>query len=297
MRPGPASRVRLRTSTEVERRGETWIKFPSEVHTMLCTSSAQPSSTWDGPISCPDTMNFQLRISRGYNDISDTYFHFANLSKAAFAFRHNPDDGCSREHCHVYMFGYSQSENTARKYLKKTSYYDASGNPDWALSLTCGKGNNARPVDVSGAWLYGTTEHLYPDAFSWRKGISPVRVEELKVLAKHFWCGGVVELNGKSVSKPRNKDEKEDKYKVVEAIREIFKNKHKCSMSEDYDGHWRPCGAQEHLTLLYNIAIKELRARRIRWSMYDLDRYVLPAMDEKSESDFIQEMVKRNLRL
>lgn len=234
-------------------------------------------------------MNFQLRVTRDWCDLSNVYHRFSDESVTSFIFKHPPDDGVSRLHHHMYFFGYRQSENTARKFMKELGLNDPSGNPDWALSQSCGKRGKTRPVDISGAWIYGTTEHLYEDAFNLRKNLSPVRVEELKALAKSFWDGGVVELNGVSVRKPREKSEKDDKYKIVEEIIHEFK-KHKCD---------RNCDESQHLHHVYEIAIKLLRARRIRWHSYDLDRYVLPAYSETTNVDqaaFISAQVRKNLR-
>jgi hypothetical protein len=208
-------------------------------------------------------------------------------------FEHDPDSGCKRRHFHMYAFGVKVGEDTLRKYLKKQPLYDVSGVPEWALSQTCGKRGNTRPVDLSGAWLYGSKGKV-PDAFNLRKNISPATVVELEALSKAFWAGGEVVLNGNTVKKPREKKSIDDKYALSEEILSDFQRSHKCD---------RNCDESQHLHQFYKIAINLLRARRVRWHSYDLDRYVLPAYTALSGcgfttdvDSFISSMVKKNLR-
>jgi len=192
----------------------------------------------------------------------------------------------------MYAFGVKVGEDTLRKFLKKQPLYDVSGAPDWALSQTCGKRGKTRPVDLSGAWIYGSKGKI-PDAFNLRKNISPATVVELEALSKAFWAGGEVVLNGVTVKKPNPKKNTDDKYNIVEEIVNDFHKSHKCD---------RLCDESQHLHKMYEIAITLLRARRIRWHSYDLDRYVLPAFTSLScgfttdTASFISGLVNKNLR-
>lgn len=237
-------------------------------------------------------MNIQFRVSRDWSDISGVYTHISSLAEKMAVFQHTPDQGCSKLHYHMYAFGVKIGEDTLRKFLKKQSLYDSSGNPDWALSQTCGKRGKTRPVDLSGAWIYGSKGKI-SDAFNLRKNISPATVVELEALSKAFWAGGEVVLNGIAVKKPREK-KTDDKYTICEEILNKFKTNHKCD---------RLCDESQHLHKFYEIAIELLRARRIRWHSYDLDRYVLPAFTSLSgvgfttdENTFISGLVRKNLR-
>lgn len=239
-------------------------------------------------------MNIQVRITRPWEDVSGVYSHISSLSNQMAVFAHDPEQGCNRRHYHMYAFGVKTSEATLRKFLKaQQSIYDTSGNPDWTLKLSCGRGKNTRPIDLSGAWIYGTTKHRIPDAFTLRKNISPEQVERLKVLANSFWEGGRVELNGVSIKKPREKD---DKYDIVEDIIHQFQTEHKCTYE---------CVDMAHMTRCYEIAIDILHKKRIRWHAFDLDRYVLPAyanlqthakMGENDQASLIRSLVNKNLR-
>lgn len=238
-------------------------------------------------------MNIQVRLTRDWCDVSGVYTHISSLCSQMAVFRHEPEQGCNRQHYHMYAFDFKQSEATLRNFLKKQPLYDLSGNPEWTLKLSCGRGKNTRPIDLSGAWIYGSKGHI-PDAFNLRKNISPVQVEALNVLSKAFWAGGEVRLNGVTIKKPSDKKKTDDKYTIVEEILNEFKNTHKCD---------RNCDESQHLHLIYEIAIRLLRARRIRWHSYDLDRYVLPAYTSLSQgvttdmASFISAQVRKNLKL
>lgn len=220
-------------------------------------------------------MNFQFRASRDWCDVSGVYAYFTTVCEKIAVFEHTADSGCSRNHFHIYCFGTKVGEDTVRKRLKKAPLYDVSGIAQYEMSQTCGKGKNKRPVDLSGAWIYGSKGTI-PDKFNLRKNISPATVVELEALSKAFWAGGEVVLNGITIKKPRDKKVKDDKYVIIEEIQNKYKSSHKC----DYN-----CDDTQHLHLMYKIAIDTLRARRIRWHSYDLDRYVLPAFTGSSVSN------------
>lgn len=238
-------------------------------------------------------MNVQVRLTRDWCDVSGVYSYISAISSQMAVFHHQPEQGCNRRHYHMYAFGVKQSEATLRNFLKKQPLYDLSGIPEWSLKLSCGRGKNTRPIDLSGAWIYGSKGTI-PDAFNLRKNISPVQVEALEVLSKAFWAGGEVVLNGVTIKKPSDKKKSEDKYDLVDQIVKDFEASHKCD---------RNCDESQHLHKIYEIAIRLLRARRIRWHSYDLDRYVLPAFTSLSRgfttdmASFISACVKKNLKL
>ena len=103
-------------------------------------------------------MNFQARITRGYADVSGIIAHFAHLSFAVVAFEHLPDEEIKRLHTHFYVFGHSKKEDTCRNFIKD---HDISG-VDFSLSQNCGQKGNIRPVDLSGAIIYGSKGKLQP---------------------------------------------------------------------------------------------------------------------------------------
>jgi hypothetical protein len=103
-------------------------------------------------------MNFQTRISRGYADVSGIIAGFAQLSSTVVAFEHLPDAEVKRLHTHLYVFGYIKKEDTCRNFIKA---HDISGG-DFEWSQSCGKKPNTRPIDLSGAIIYGSKGELKP---------------------------------------------------------------------------------------------------------------------------------------
>jgi len=103
-------------------------------------------------------MNFQVRISRGYTDVSGVIAHFALLSSAVIAYQHLPDEEVKRLHTHFYVFGCTKKEDTCRNFIKNQ---DISGG-DFMVSQNCGKKGNIRPIDLSGAIIYGSKGNLQP---------------------------------------------------------------------------------------------------------------------------------------
>jgi len=103
-------------------------------------------------------MNFQARISRGYADVSGIIAHFAHLSISVIAYEHPPDTEVQRLHTHIYVFGHTKKEDTCRNFIKDQ---DISGG-DFMVSQSCGKKGNTRPVDLSGAIIYGSKGELQP---------------------------------------------------------------------------------------------------------------------------------------
>jgi len=103
-------------------------------------------------------MNFQVRISRGYTDVSGVIAHFALLSSAVIAYQHSPDEEVKRLHTHFYVFGCTKKEDTCRNFIKNQ---DISGG-DFMVSQNCGKKGWTRPIDLSGAIIYGSKGNLQP---------------------------------------------------------------------------------------------------------------------------------------
>ncbi|UBZ25018.1 replication-associated protein [Chicken proventriculitis-associated circular virus 7] len=233
--------------------------------------------------------NFQFRTQLEWKDVSGAIMYMLEMSEKSYTFIHEPHQGCARRHYHCYFFNTTKGEDTIRKFLKPLNL--PSG--DWALSGKCGKRGHTRDIDISGAWIYGTKKYAIPDAFNLRKNISPAQVEALKDLAKEFYSGGVVDLSGASIKMSKKKP-KEDKYVIIEQVLENFKKTHKCDCL---------CDESQHLHLVYKITIAILNDNRLRWSSFDLDRYVLPAYSQLQTpgfttdvDTFISAMVKKNLR-
>lgn len=127
--------------------------------------------------------HWQVRISRPWYDISGSMIKLADKSETAVCFEHPPDDEVSRRHCHCYFMNINLKYDAMNERLKKL-FPDISGNRDFAISGTAGKRKG--PIDLSGAYIYGTTEAFH--APKWLKNISMSTVEELQESARRFYA-------------------------------------------------------------------------------------------------------------
>jgi len=122
-------------------------------------------------------MNFQTRITRSYVDVSGIIAHFAHLSSAVVAYEHPPDQEVKRLHTHIYVFGCTKKEDTCRNFIKD---HDISGG-DFEFSQNCGKKDRKRPVDLSGAIIYGSKGELQP---IFVKNVDEASIQQLTIEAK-----------------------------------------------------------------------------------------------------------------
>jgi len=128
----------------------------------------------------PRQYSWQIRLHREQFTARDVLEDYINQSEIAFMFQHDADDEVSRTHCHTYLFNLKRQRSTIDGYLRKRF---TAGNSDFAVSQTCGK--KKRPIDVIGAWCYGTTSKLIDPVLT--KGMSDSEVEYLRGEAREFW--------------------------------------------------------------------------------------------------------------
>lgn len=128
----------------------------------------------------PQKECFQVRIHREYDEIKDMLEDYVAQSAIAFGFQHEADEEVSRTHCHTYYFGLKKAKNTVDKYFRSRF---TGGNADFSVSQTCGK--KKRPLDVVGAWNYGTTEKLLEPTYT--HGLSEEEIKYLRLQAIEFW--------------------------------------------------------------------------------------------------------------
>lgn len=122
-------------------------------------------------------MNFQCRVTRSYNDVSGVIAHIAHLSNRVIAYEHLPDAEVKRLHTHFYVFGYTKKEDTCRNFIKS---HDISGG-DFEWSQSCGKKDSKRPVDLSGAIIYGSKGELDP---VYVKQVEASHIQQLTIEAR-----------------------------------------------------------------------------------------------------------------
>jgi len=120
----------------------------------------------------------QFRVDRTEHDV---LVHAETLSRAAatvFMFQHPKEGKCKRIHTHGYLFETNVIRETFRDRLKKAFSLDKEV---YETSNYCGK-NDRRPLDISGAWCYGSK--FATIAPFYLKNISPVQVEQLNEYAR-----------------------------------------------------------------------------------------------------------------
>lgn len=127
-----------------------------------------------------DYKHYQVRIKRPWSDISGVVKSLSDKSEQCFVFEHYPTQ-VSKTHIHCYLFDMRIKYDAIADRIKK---FGLKGNSDFSVSGTCGK--DRRPLDVSGAWTYGTK----PEAMRpvWVKNISSVISEELQEGARRFYA-------------------------------------------------------------------------------------------------------------
>lgn len=129
-----------------------------------------------------DYKHYQLRVHRPYDDIAISLLQFSDKSQTSFAFEHPEDDEVKRTHIHYYCFNMTIRYDAITARLQKLDL--KGGNTDFSVLGTCGGKKNKRPLDISGAWVYGSEcGTLAP---KWVNNLSPHQVEELQVYARQF---------------------------------------------------------------------------------------------------------------
>lgn len=98
-----------------------------------------------------------------------------------FVFQHPEDEEVARTHVHGYMFNPTISRKTVSEQIAKK--LGLKGNTDFSTSDKCGK-KDPRPIDISGAWTYGSKFATIAPSF--QKNISPVEVDELQAIASNW---------------------------------------------------------------------------------------------------------------
>lgn len=126
-------------------------------------------------------MNIQFRIHRPYSDVSGVVIKLFDKCKSGFVFQHEADEEVNRQHIHGYMFEPSISRKTLSEQIGNK--LSLKGNTDFFTSDKCSR-KDPRPIDLSGAWVYGSKFGTV--AVSFLKNISPDQVDELRVVVSNW---------------------------------------------------------------------------------------------------------------
>lgn len=240
-------------------------------------------------ISSGSIMNIQFRVDRVYADISGTMDTWDELSKChtAFAFEH-PPTAKKTTHTHGYLFGTISAFKTFQGNVKKAFSLKAN---DYETSKTCGEGANKRPLDISGAWTYGSK--FATIAPKYIKNISDTQVEELNDYARKLFT----QIHGKqhstaSVSKITNKKPNvaRDYYSIADSIRSNYAK----ILHERLDV---PSKKENH-RILYNCIIDKLHELRICIENRTTEKFMLTILTQDSHyrEDLFSELYSRIYR-
>lgn len=124
-------------------------------------------------------MNVQIRI-RTDAQLTEMGYVADWLSECpqGFAFEHSLPDN---HHYHIYLFGVKHHPDWMRRHLGK----HLPSKEHYAVSTTCGK--KKKPVDTTGAYIYGTTSKLLSPV--WFRGFSDDEMSQFAENAHKFWRG------------------------------------------------------------------------------------------------------------
>lgn len=126
-------------------------------------------------------MNIQFRVHRPYCDVSNVLVSLFDKCEKGFVFQHDADEEVNRTHTHGYMFAPTVSRKTLSEQIAKK--LNIKGNTDFFTSDKCSR-KDPRPIDISGAWIYGSKFGTVAPSFL--KNISPDIVDELQAVANKW---------------------------------------------------------------------------------------------------------------
>lgn len=125
---------------------------------------------------------FQSRIHREWADVSGFVVSYMAQAKMGFAFQHNADEDVNRTHTHAYYF---EIPVLPKSYAGEIpSKLGLKGTSDFNTITYCSKGATKRPIDLSGAWCYGSKWGTLAPHFL--KNISPDLVEQLQAYSRRM---------------------------------------------------------------------------------------------------------------
>lgn len=225
--------------------------------------------------------NYHVRVHRPYDDISGICEIWSSRSVSSIVFEHEPDEKVRRIHCHMLIYGVDVKEE-ALKRMWKDKPNDISGNGGWSFSDTYKEDGQELQMtwESRSKILTYLTKGKYEEKLI--KNISKQEVDE----ARSKW----VNYKSPDLKKAKSlKQQQHDKQEVIDKVKERYSASHQCD---------RYCEPTQHLGIIYNLTIEELNTRKIRWHVYDLDRYALPAFtaDYSNRVSLVAELVRKHFR-
>lgn len=120
-----------------------------------------------------------VRIHREYIDVSASLVKWCEMAETSFVFQHDADDEVERTHIHAFLFNFPIKRKTLSGYIAKT--FNITGNKDFFTSEKCSR-KDPRPIDLSGAYCYGSVWNTLPPLFVKIK--SPELLDRLRIYSQ-----------------------------------------------------------------------------------------------------------------
>lgn len=224
--------------------------------------------------------HYQLRIHRSWEEARPVLNQFIDICDTAVIFEHPPDEEVKRIHVHGYFFNISLKDDAVRDRIKK---HGLKGNTDFFVSGQCGK--DRRPLDLSGAWQYGTKpEELRP---VFLKNISPALSEELQGYARRVYAKYGNNITPAASPQGETKQKKLTQY---HHIKEIAAN----CLTPDY----LRLDSDQRVAVVLEETWQYLRSNGIKsdkWGIVKWVEAVLLELDDKVLKDAVRFQLEKNL--
>lgn len=229
-----------------------------------------------------DYRHYQLRIHRPYDDVASSINQFSQLSKISFTFEHPPDDEVKRIHIHQYNFDMSIKYDAISSRVKKLGL---KGNTDFSVSGTCGK--DRRPLDVSGAWVYGSQcGTLMPKAIL---NITPDQIEQLNEYARRFVKRDPLDVPSLVSQQPKEKKLTRHEHIIAVALEVLTPEYVKLSARDP-----------SRVTIVRDTCLAYMRTHQIfcgKWKTVEFIESVLLNIGDERFTDAVSDQLNKNLGL
>lgn len=227
--------------------------------------------------------HYQVRIHRRWDETETVLKKLSDISDHSVVFEHPPDEKVKRIHVHAYFFNLNLKDDAIRERLKKTGL---KGNEDFAVSGQCG--DDRRPLDLSGAWTYGTKPEALRPVFT--NNISPAVIEELQEYARCFYAK--YKRDNITPAASSQGDTKVKKMTHYEHIRQMSANCLTPEFLKLDDGHRVAVVRDEVWQYLRSNGIKSCKRGLVEWT-----EAVLLDLDDKCLKEAVTWQLEKNLNI
>lgn len=228
-----------------------------------------------------DFRHYQVRIHRTYDDVGTSLLQFSDKSNISFTFEHPADEEVSRIHIHQYNFDLSIKYDAISARIKKLGL---KGNSDFSVSGTCGK--DKRPLDLSGAWMYGSKFGTIAPKYV--KNLTPEQVEQLNEYARFKIPQGVTVASVGSVPQQPKEKLKTRHQHITEVALEVLTPEYVKLAPRD----------PQRIRIVRDTCLSYMRNHQIfcgKWKTVEFIESVLLNIGDESFFDAVSTQLEKNL--